>query len=31
VTTNLGNARELAADIERLLEGQVEVRELLGE
>ena len=31
VTTNLGNARELAADIDRLLEGQVEVRELLGE
>ena len=31
VTTNLGNARELAADIDRLLEGQVEVKELLGE
>ena len=31
VTTNLGNARELAADIDRLLEGQAEVRELLGE
>ena len=31
VTTNLGNARELAADIDRLLEGQVEVREFLGE
>ncbi len=31
VTTNLGNARELAADIDRLLKGQAEVRELLGE
>lgn len=31
VTTNLGNARELAADIDRLLEGQAEVREVLGE
>ena len=29
VTTNLGNARELAADIDLLLKGQAEVRELL--
>ena len=29
VTTNLGNARELAADIDRLLKGQAEVKELL--